>query len=78
MAEIEESEINELRFEDALARRDAIVSRLEEGELTLEESLGLFEEGQSLAKRCSQLLEEAELKVESLTADGEIVELEVS
>lgn len=78
MAEIEESEINELRFEDALARLDAIVSRLEEGELTLEESLGLFEEGQSLAKRCSQLLEEAELKVESLTADGEIVELEVS
>jgi exodeoxyribonuclease VII small subunit len=78
MAEIEESEINELRFEDALARLDAIVSRLEEGELTLEESLRLFEEGQSLAKRCSQLLEEAELKVESLTADGEIVELEVS
>ncbi|MGD8806591.1 MAG: exodeoxyribonuclease VII small subunit, partial [Chloroflexota bacterium] len=49
--------------------------QLEEGELTLEASLSLFEQGQLLARRCTELLEQAELKVEALTADGEIVEV---
>ena len=56
-------------------RLDEIVSQLEEGDLTLEESLTLFEEGQMLARRCTELLEQAELKVEALTADGELVEV---
>jgi exodeoxyribonuclease VII small subunit len=66
----------ELKFEEALSRLNSIVSRLEEGELTLEESLALFEEGQSLAAHCTQLLEQAELKVEALTADGEILQIQ--
>jgi exodeoxyribonuclease VII small subunit len=66
---------DELRFEEALAKLDTIVSRLEKGELNLEESLALFEEGQFLAKHCAELLEKAELKVEALTADGEIIEV---
>jgi len=70
-----EQEIGELNFEEALARLDEIVGKLEVGELTLEESLALFEEGQLLARRCTELLEHAELKVEALTADGEIVEV---
>jgi len=67
---------DELKFEEALSRLDSIVSRLEEGELTLEESLALFEEGQSLAGHCTRLLEQAELKVEALTADGEILQIQ--
>ena len=68
-------DIGQLKFEDALTRLDEIVDRLEEGELTLEESLALFEEGQLLASRCTELLETAELRIEALTADGEIVEV---
>lgn len=67
----------ELSFEEALAELDEIVNQLEAGELTLEESLALFEQGQLLANRCAELLDEAELKVETLTADGEIVEIEL-
>ncbi len=72
-----QNDIEELNFEEALAKLDEIVSQLEDGELTLEESLSLFEQGQMLAGRCTSLLQDAELKVESLTADGEIVDIEV-
>ena len=68
-------EIVELKFEEALNRLNSIVERLEVGDLTLEDSLALFEEGQLLAAHCNQLLEQAELKVEALTADGEIVQI---
>ena len=72
-----DNEVEALNFEEALSKLDEIVARLEAGELTLEESLTLFEQGQLLARRCVYLLEEAELKVEMLTADGEIVDVEV-
>ena len=69
--------VEDLNFEEALSKLDEIVARLEVGELTLEDSLALFEQGQMLASRCVSLLEEAELKVETLTADGEIVDVQV-
>jgi exodeoxyribonuclease VII small subunit len=69
------SEIEELTFERALLELEEIVSKLEAGELTLEESLALFERGQLLANRCNVQLDEATLRVEQLTSDGEIVEL---
>lgn len=71
-----EPDVNELKFEDALARLDEIVGQLEEGELALETSLKLFEEGQLLARRCTELLDQAELRVEALTADGELVKVD--
>ena len=72
-----DSEVEKLNFEEALTKLEEIVARLEAGELTLEESLTLFERGQVLAGRCAELLEAAELKVELLTAEGEIVDVEV-
>jgi len=69
----EESE--KLSFEEALTELEAIVAKLEAGELTLEESLALFERGQKLAALCNRQLDEATLRVEQLTADGEIVEI---
>lgn len=66
-----------LQFEEALAELEEIVERLEAGELTLEESLALFERGQKLAKLCNERLEAATLRVEQLTEDGEIVEVNV-
>ena len=67
--------VEDMSFEEALAKLDEIIARLEAGELTLEESLTLFEEGQMLTGRCVDLLEKAELRVEQLTAEGEIVEI---
>ncbi len=65
----------EMSFEGALQELESVVAQLESGDLTLEASIGLFEQGQVLAKRCVTQLEEATLRVEQLTQDGEIIEL---
>ncbi len=59
----------EKKFEAALERLEAIVASLESGELGLEQSLKLFEEGVKLARICNTRLEEAERKVEVLLKD---------
>lgn len=69
-------EIDTLRFEEALAQLEDAVARLESGNLTLEDSIELYERGRRLAARCGRLLDEAQLRVEMLTEDGEIVTLE--
>ncbi len=62
---------DEMRFEEAFEELATLVGKLESGDLELEESLGLFERGQALADRCSQLLEEAELSLRQLEAGKE-------
>jgi exodeoxyribonuclease VII small subunit len=64
------------RFEDALKRLEEIVGRLEKGELPLEESLVLYEEGITLSRLCHAKLDEAERKIELLMKDakGALVE----
>jgi exodeoxyribonuclease VII small subunit len=54
------------RFEDALNKLEKIVSKLEEGDISLEESLKFFEEGIRLSRFCNQKLDETEKKVEVL------------
>jgi len=54
-------------FEDALERLEAIVRSLEDGDLALEESLRLFEEGVSLTRLCASKLEEAQRRIDVLT-----------
>lgn len=61
--------LDDLSYEEAMAELDSIVSELESGERTLEETLLLFERGQSLASRCIELLDRAELKVKDLTTE---------
>jgi exodeoxyribonuclease VII small subunit len=58
------------RFEQALQRLEEIVGRLEKGELPLEESLALYEEGIQLSRLCHTKLEEAEAKIELLMKDA--------
>lgn len=59
-------------FEKTLAELDALVTRMEEGQMGLEESLAAFEKGISLTRECQQALQQAELKVQILTnADSE-------
>lgn len=59
----------EKKFETALARLEEIVQKLEQGDLPLEQSLKLFEEGIRLSRICNTRLEEAERKVEVLLKD---------
>ena len=61
-----------LTFEQAYAQLEEIVSQLETSDLSLEESVALYERGQRLARRCGALLDSAELRVQQITADGEI------
>ena len=60
-----------VKFEQALARLETIVRSLEQGDLSLEESMKRFEEGVKLSKNCMKMLEEAERKVEILMTDKE-------
>ena len=57
-------------FEKALTRLEEIVQNLEEGELTLSESLKVFEEGMALSRFCSDELESAEKKVTMLEKES--------
>ena len=67
----------QLSFEESMQRLDAIVRQLERGDVPLEASLALFEEGTALIASCSQLLDTAEQKIVRLKkgSDGEPVEL---
>jgi len=61
----------EPKFEKDLAKLEEIVEALEEGDLSLDDSLKRFEEGIKLAKRCEKALTQAEKKIEILTKDAE-------
>jgi len=72
----EQPDAGTLSCEAALAELEETVGRLEAGDLTLESALALFERGQQLASHCNRQLEQATLRVEMLTAEGEIVTLD--
>jgi exodeoxyribonuclease VII small subunit len=57
-------------FEQALAQLEQIVQKLERGELPLEESLKLYEDGIRLSRLCHGKLEEAEGRIETLLKDA--------
>ena len=59
-------------FEAAVAELESIVKKLEDGELTLEQSLGLYERGVQLSRFCHARLEEAERRIEILSERGEL------
>ena len=61
----------EKSFEEAMQRLEEITQNLESGDLSLEDSIDVFEEGMKLAKFCTKKLEEAEKKVTKLVKEGE-------
>ncbi|MCA9995191.1 MAG: exodeoxyribonuclease VII small subunit [Anaerolineales bacterium] len=69
------NDLAHLTFEQALRALEETAVKLESGDLSLEESLTLYEQGQKLAAFCTQQLDHATLRVEQLTTDGEIVEI---
>lgn len=62
--------IDSLTFEEAMKELEALVQRLEAGDLPLEESLALYERGQRLAVRLIELLDKAELRITQLSPNG--------
>ena len=58
-----------IKFEDALARLETIVDELEKGDLPLNDSLKIFEEGIKLSKTCLKVLDDSERKVEILVQE---------
>ncbi|MBA7657395.1 Exodeoxyribonuclease 7 small subunit [subsurface metagenome] len=68
--------MKEKQFEDAMKELEDIVKRLESGDLSLEESLKIFEEGIALSRYCFRKLEEAEKRVSILIKDEEGIKRE--
>lgn len=64
-----EKSLENIPYEQALAELEQIVSDLESSERPLEEALALYERGQVLARYCSKLLDQAELRIEQITGD---------
>ncbi|MEX0686428.1 MAG: exodeoxyribonuclease VII small subunit [Balneolales bacterium] len=58
--------MGKLSFEDALEKLSDIVKKLESDEVSLEDSISLFEEGMKLSKLCSTTLEKADLRIEQV------------
>ena len=67
--------MGEIKFEKAIQRLEKIDDDLETGEMDIDKSLEIFEEGIQMSRVCSKKLSEAEAKIEKLTRDqkGELV-----
>lgn len=63
---------NKFNFEEALANLETLVEAMEQGELTLEESLKAFEQGIKLTRECQAALDQAEQKVQLLVKEGQV------
>ena len=72
----EMKETNPESFERAMEQLETLVSRMESGDLSLEESLKAFEKGVHLTRFCQDQLQKAELKVQELSSKGEFIEVD--
>ena len=63
-------DIKEMSFEDAMKELEAVVGKLESGDVPLEDSIKLYERGAALKEHCQKKLAEAEEKVAKITLDG--------
>ena len=70
MAENTQVDVRKLSFEHALEELESIVKRLEDGKVPLEESVTIYERGESLKRRCEELLRQAEARVDKITTDA--------
>ncbi len=65
--------MEEIKFEEALDKLESIVKNMEQGEMTLEESLDAFEEGIKLSRFCSKKLDDIERRVEVLLKENNAI-----
>ena len=67
----EATPVAEMSFEEAMRELEAVVTKLERGDVALEDSIRLYERGAELKARCESKLKEAEEKVAQITLDGQ-------
>jgi exodeoxyribonuclease VII small subunit len=65
-AAVKHADIKDMTFERALKELETIVTRLERGDVELEESIAIYERGEQLKEHCDRLLKQAEARVEKL------------
>ncbi len=65
------ADIKAMNFETALKELEQIVTRLERGDVELEQSIDIYERGEALRAHCDQLLKRAEAKVERITLSAQ-------
>ena len=70
MAENTQMDVKKLSFERAMEELESIVTKLEGGKVPLEESVTIYERGESLKRRCEELLRQAEARVDKITTDA--------
>ncbi len=75
MSKAKSSEV--IDFESTLEQLEELVQQMESGELGLEASLKAFERGVKLTRQCQTALKNAELKVQALTADDKLEDLDL-
>lgn len=75
MSKAKSSEV--IDFESTLEQLEELVQQMESGELGLEASLKAFERGVKLTRQCQAALKNAELKVQALTADDKLEDLDL-
>ena len=68
-----ENEIKELKFEEGLKKLEELVTQLDDGDLSLEESISYYEIGIKLKNHCEKLLKTAELKILKISDKEKIV-----
>ena len=71
MAENTQVDVRKLSFERAMEELESLVTRLEGGKVPLEESVTIYERGESLKRRCEELLRQAEARVDRITTDAD-------
>jgi exodeoxyribonuclease VII small subunit len=67
----EETPVEEMTFEQAMAELERVVAQLERGDVPLDDSIRLYERGAALKKRCEARLKDAEEKVAAITLDAQ-------
>ncbi|MFO6466190.1 exodeoxyribonuclease VII small subunit [Jannaschia sp. KMU-145] len=63
--------VTEMSFEEAIAELEQVVNQLDSGDVSLDDSIRLYERGAALKARCETKLKEAEAKVEQITLDAQ-------
>jgi exodeoxyribonuclease VII small subunit len=67
----ENNDISKLSFEQAIKKLTDIVSKIEDGQISLEQSLAQYEQGMELIKHCRAILQKAEKKIDEISKEKE-------
>ena len=67
----QKNDVGKMSFEDAIKQLTGIVSKIEQGEIPLQDSLEQYERGMTLIKHCKGILEKAEKRIEKISEPSE-------